>query len=245
MRTFSSLAAVATLSAIPASPVVADERAAGPVIVELYTSEGCGGCMDANDFAAELTGEAGVLVLTFGVDYWDFLGWEDSTARPEFFSRQHDYAEWLPNERPYTPQMVVDGHVDQAGFNRDTVRVVIEYCRSHVKPDPTIAVSHSGERIHVDLGAGDAPEERADVWLVAFAPGAHAIEIGAGDNAGRTMVRHNVVHSVRQLGAWDGDAVSLEAETLGDEVPGELGYAVLVQNAGLGRMIATGYVLPE
>ena len=229
-----------TLTALAASPAMADERSAGPVIVELFTAEGCGGCMSANEFAAELTEDAGVLVLTYGVGYWDFLGWPDHTAKPEFFDRQHEYAEWLPNERPYTPQMVVDGHVDQAGFNRDTVRRVIEFCRNHVQPDPTITVDRATGVVSVSLGEGPAPENAADVWLVAFDPGAHAIEVGGGENAGQTMTRHNVVTGVTRLGSWSGEAAAFEAPTLASDH----GYAVLVQRAGQGAMIATGYVLP-
>src|SRR6185369_15752979 len=80
-----------------------------PVVVELYTAQGCASCSEANVYAAKLAERPGVLVLTFPVDYWDYLGWSDTFAKPEYAERQKAYVAKLSLREPYTPQIVVDG----------------------------------------------------------------------------------------------------------------------------------------
>src|ERR1700704_6014517 len=80
-----------------------------PVVGELYTAQGCASCGDANAYAAKLADKPGVLMLTFPVDYWDYLGWPDTFAKPEFTNRQKAYVARLALREPYTPQGVVDG----------------------------------------------------------------------------------------------------------------------------------------
>ena len=80
-----------------------------PVVVELFTSQGCGACTRANALVADLAERPDVLALTFPVDYWDYLGWKDTFARPEFSARQRAYMKAAGQREVYTPQVVIDG----------------------------------------------------------------------------------------------------------------------------------------
>jgi hypothetical protein len=219
--------------AMAATPAVAGERGESPVVVELYTSQGCSGCLEASGYAGELAGREGVLLLSFGVDYWDYLGWRDTFARTEFVERQRDYTARLDNRHPYTPQMVVDGHVNGPGFNRDFVDVAISFCHEHLAESPPVTLERRDGALSVEIGDGERPDAAADVWLVAFEPGVHEVAINAGENADAVMRTYNVVRSIEHLGAWSGDAMRL-ATPASDA----LSYAVLVQRPALGGMLA-------
>jgi len=97
-----------------------------PVVVELYTAQGCASCGEANAHVAQLAGEPGVLVLTFPVDYWDYLGWADTFAKPEYAERQKAYVAKLALREPYTPQVIVDGRAQAPGLKADRVDQLVQ-----------------------------------------------------------------------------------------------------------------------
>src|ERR1043165_9720165 len=80
---------------------------AQPVVVELFTSQGCSSCPPANASLASISNRPDVLALSFGVTYWDYLGWKDSFAKQEFTNRQYAYEHTLHRATAYTPHMVV------------------------------------------------------------------------------------------------------------------------------------------
>src|SRR6059036_991639 len=92
-----------------------------PVVVELFTSEGCSSCPPADAFLGELAQRPDIVALAFHVDYWDYIGWKDPYASPLTTQRQHDYAAALHLHMVYTPQMVVDGRADVVGSERSDV----------------------------------------------------------------------------------------------------------------------------
>src|SRR5215472_4040667 len=94
------------------TPLHAAER---PTLVELFTSQGCSSCPVADALLAELADRPDVLALSLFVDYWDYLGWRDTLARPENTKRQYAYAASLKTYAPYTPQIVIDGRKDVVG----------------------------------------------------------------------------------------------------------------------------------
>jgi hypothetical protein len=224
---------------LAATPVLAGARGESPVVVELYTSQGCSGCLEASAFAGELAEREDVLLLSFGVDYWDYMGWRDTFAKPEFVERQRAYIGSLrdnPNRHPYTPQMIVDGHFNGEGISRDLVELAIDMCLElrHLANSPPIDISRDGDELAVEIGDGAQLDAPGDVWLVAFEPGVQQVAIGAGENADQVMNAYNVVRSITRLGAWSGDPVRLVAPAAED-----LTYAVLVQGPALGAMIGT------
>jgi hypothetical protein len=203
-----------------------------PVLVELFTSQGCTGCAEANAYAAALASRDDVLPLTFSVGYWDYLGWRDTLAKPEFAERQKAYVRRLTNRAVYTPQMVVDGRSQASGSRSGAVERLID--QAHAGPRKAPQVRFVGER-RVDVGAGAAPKGGAEVWLVRYDPRGREVEVRGGQNRGRVVAYRNVVAELVRLGAWQGRPKAYRlpaASTAG------LKTAVVVQQAGGGRVLA-------
>ena len=204
-----------------------------PVVLELYTAQGCANCGEANQYAAKLAERPDVLVLTFPVDYWDYLGWEDTFAKPEFSERQKAYVTRLDLREPYTPQVVVDGRQQAPGLREELVERLLREALRTPKPAPDIAFI--GPR-RVDVGSGRPPKGGAEVWLVRYDPREQEVQVKSGDNRGRTVVQKNVVREIRRLGPWRGRPTAYRVR------PGEEGLktVVLVQAARGGRILGVG-----
>jgi hypothetical protein len=210
-------------------PAVAAARP--PVVVELFTAQGCASCGEANQYVAKLAERPGVLALTFPVDYWDYLGWTDTFARPEFTARQKAYVSRLELREPYTPQVVVDGLNQAAGVRTERVeRLVSEASRvPHDPPDMRIINPR-----RVDVGTGRVPRGGAEVWLVRYDPRELEVTVRNGDNRGQTIVHRNVVREIERLGAWRGRPTAYRTKP--SETPG-LKTVVIVQGARGGRVL--------
>jgi hypothetical protein len=219
----SSLALAAMLLAGGASAQPASRLA----VVELFTSQGCSSCPPADDNVAALSTRSDVLALSFGVTYWDHLGWKDTSAQPVFTDRQVAYARALHHDGPFTPQVVVDGRADVVGNERPEIERLIRGSRLE---GPSVTLGADA----VEVGAGAAPAAPADVWLVRYDSRTVQVPIRAGENTGRTLPIRNVVKSLTRLGAWRGTAVHF---ALPAAAPG-LATAVLVQTRGLGPILA-------
>src|SRR5271167_4233347 len=128
----------------------ADER---PIVVELFTSEGCSSCPPADAVLAELAGRPDVLALSFHVDYWDRLGWKDPYSSREATARQNHYATLLDLATVYTPQIVVDGKWQAVGSDRTDVEHALDHARRSLKEIPvTLALDHG--QAEISLGPG-------------------------------------------------------------------------------------------
>src|SRR5579859_3352991 len=190
--------------AVLALPLAAAARP--PVVVELYTAQGCVSCGEANAHVAKLAEKPDVLVLTFSVNYWDYLGWADTFAKPEFAERQKAYAAKLALREPYTPQVVVDGAAQATGSKTAKVdKLVADAAKARRATPPD--VHFVGER-RVYVGSARAPKGGGDVWLVRYDPRQQDIAVKSGDNKGQTLPERNVVRDLTRLGAWRGQPVS-------------------------------------
>lgn len=200
------------------------EARAEPVVIELFTAQGCAGCPEANGLLEPLADRPGVILLTWPVDYWDWQGWKDTLARPAFSARQRDYVEALRLRAPSTPQVILDGRRTVPALAGALDVAVAEEARRRVWP-PDMAFRDDGARIGV--GSGEAPEGGAEVVAVIFTPGVQTVRVDRGDNRGKTVRQVNVVRRVAALGPWTGrpDLYDLPA----DLAEGE-GVAVLVQS---------------
>jgi len=212
-----------------AAPAAAAPRP--PVVVELYTAQGCASCGEANAFIGKLAERPGVLPLTFPVDYWDYLGWPDTFAKPEFAKRQKAYVASLAVSEPYTPQVVVDGRAQAAGLQSDKIEKLLRDAANTPRDPPDM--QFVGAR-RVDVGYGRAPRGGAEVWLVRYDPRERDVEVKRGDNRGQTIAHKNVVRQIARLGLWKGRPTAYRLPPATEE---GLSTVVLVQVAG-GRMVA-------
>ena len=205
----------------------------GPVVVELFTSQGCASCPPADALLRDLTAHDDVLPLSLHVDYWDYIGWPDEFASSAFTHRQRSYAHATGRTMIYTPQMIIDGQSEVAGFKPVKVMELIDAHRA--RPDRvSLQVVRNGESIRIKMAPLDASLPRPlEIVLVRYLPHAH-VEIRAGENAGRSVDYTNIVRDWRAVAEWDGaSAAVIETEWQGD-LPG----AVLLQEAGPGAVLA-------
>ncbi len=216
---------------LAAWPAVAAARQ--PVVVELYTAQGCASCGEANANLEKLAARPDVLALTFPVDYWDYLGWSDTFAKPEFTERQKAYVAHLQLREPYTPQVVVDGRAQAGGLQSEKVEKLIDQAQAapHRAPD----FAFIGDR-RVDVGYGPAPKAGAEVWLVRYDPREQDVVVKKGDNRGQTVEHINVVREIKKIGAWRGKPAAFRMPPAREE---GLATAILVQAPG-GRVIGVG-----
>src|SRR6201989_1052779 len=133
-----------------AVPSSAGER---PIVVELFTSEGCSSCPPADALLAELSARPDVLALSFHVDYWDRLGWKDPFSSPDATRRQHGYADLLGLATVYTPQMVVDGRWQAVGSDRNELEQALGSAR-RIRDGVPVEVAVDHDRVRVTLGQG-------------------------------------------------------------------------------------------
>jgi len=228
-RLKSGLAAAAIL-AVSAGSAMAEMAPASPVVVELFTSQGCSSCPPANANLTAIADRPDVLALSFGVTYWDYIGWKDTFAKPQFTNRQYAYETALHRATAYTPQMVVNGEMDLIGNSAEELDRFITAAHDRATTAPQVALSAD----QVSIGAGATQEDAADVWLVRYDPNIVQVPVARGENGGRTLPHKNVVHDLTRLGGWSGAAVSFDLPA----PPDGLKTAVLVQRAFTGPILA-------
>jgi hypothetical protein len=219
------------LAAWPASALAAKP----PVLVELFTAQGCKSCDEANAYVGKLAERPGVVALTFSVDYWDYLGWTDTFAKPEFTKRQQTYVTRLQLREPYTPQVVVDGEQEGSGLKTHEIDKVIKATAAARRYAPDM--KFIGPR-RVDVGSGRAPRGGADVWLIRYEPGPVETAVRGGDNRG-AVVQSNVVREIRRLGTWRGRPQDFRVPAASGE---GLKTLVVVQTPKGGRVLGVSEV---
>ncbi len=204
-----------------------------PVVVELFTSQGCSACAAADKLVGELADDPEVLALTFAVDYWDYLGWNDTFAKPEFSDRQKAYEQKLSLHDLSTPQIVVDGRDQVAGAETKGVESLIDKARRDQAAGPALRLSR---RTRLTVGAGRRPPGGADVWLVRYDPGVRQVTVKKGENRGQTIRERNVVRQLLKLGTWSGRQKSYAVPD--GAIATGLKTVILVQAAKGGRILA-------
>ena len=201
-----------------------------PVVLELFTSEGCSSCPPAEVIVNELALRPNVLPLSFHVDYWDGLGWRDRYSLASATERQRGYARTLRHSSVYTPQAIIDGSHDIVGSQRAAVMQAVSGPREGVATSVTV----SGGTIQIHVGAG-SDAVAADVLLVGYLREA-TTPIGRGENSGRTLKESNIVLSLHELGRWNGQPREFRLSV--DKLPENVtDIAVLVQSAGQGAIL--------
>jgi hypothetical protein len=182
----------------------ADER---PIVVELFTSEGCSSCPPADKLLAELAIRPDVLALSFHVDYWDRLGWKDPYSSREATERQNHYATLLDLGTVYTPQIIIDGKWQAVGSDRADVEQALGLARRSRTEIPVLLALDHG-RAQVKLGTG-GDVASASLLLIGF-DRRHVTAVKRGENSGRTLTHIDVVRGVEEVARFAGSPGDIE-----------------------------------
>jgi hypothetical protein len=217
-----------TLTLAMAAAVPALAQPAAVQVVELYTSQGCSSCPPADAAVAQLAARPGILALSFGVTYWDDLGWKDTFAQSKFTERQWAYARGLKHSNVGTPQVVVNGRLDVVGQSVPEIEGAL---RRGALPAGGPQVSLGAGNVAI---AGPAPARLADVWLVRYDPNVVQVPIKRGENGGKTLAVKNAVRELTRLGGWTGGEKTYAVPA----GPAGLKTAVLVQAGSGGPILA-------
>lgn len=232
MRGILAAACSAVMAVAPAMAQAQSQAAASPVVVELYTSQGCSSCPPADALVAELAKRNDVIPLALHVDYWDYIGWKDSRAQPAFTARQKAYAREAGQRTVYTPQMIVGGIDHVVGYKPMELAKLIDH-QGDMPPYLEFSAVRNGGTVDIRAAAIADNLPEMVVQLVRYMP-SDTVEIRSGENAGRTITYANTVTEWRVLGTWDGKA-PLRMRV---EVSGSNPVVVILQAEGPGPIKA-------
>ena len=211
----------------------------GPVVVELYTSQGCNSCPPADAYLGELAKKKNIIALSFHVTYWDYLGWKDPFALKASTKRQRAYSRHFRRGFVYTPQMVIDGQSEVVGSRRRSVQRAIR--KAAVREDKIAITFRKGKdgKLYAVLPTRQASgaAEHATIWMALF-DRSRTTDIRRGENGGRKLTYHNVVRKLKALGGWDGKgkSIALPVHAAGPDGARD-GCVVIVQDNRTGRII--------
>jgi hypothetical protein len=225
---FLATAALALSCAALSSSALAENR---PVVVELFTSQGCSSCPPADAVLAELATRKDVLALGFHVDYWDNLGWKDPLSTPGATARQNVYAAQFGRHEVFTPQIVIDGQRQAVGSNRGAVLQAI--AQSETMAAAPVAFAADGRSVSIGAGTGVGK-----VLVIRYVR-RRSTPVQRGENAGHMAVDVNGVETFKTAGTWTGQRLDLAV----DSVDADHGVAVVVQ-AENGKILGAASLSP-
>lgn len=230
------------------SPAAKPPGTREPVLVELYTSEGCSNCPPADAQLAFLETTqpvqgAEVITLGFHVDYFDQRGWKDENASPSSTHRQNGYVKRMNLDSAYTPQMIVDGKMQFVGSDARRANEAITQAAMPVKGKADLLVKDAGVEIHFE----NIPKHDAGTVYLAVAEDKIVTKVKAGGNSGKTLSHISVVRAFGEIGTLTADQSTFEAAV--NEIKFDtkwkkenLKYVAFVQENTSGRVIAAGRV---
>ena len=180
-----------------------------PVVVELFTSEGCSSCPPADALLLKLetsqsVAGANVIAIEEHVDYWNHDGWIDPYSSADWTQRQIDYVTHFKDKEPYTPQQIIDGQVELTGGQEDKTAQAVAQAIAQPKTEVTLATANSsseGTQLNVRIGKllGGTDRDSAEVWLAITESGL-ASSVDAGENAGKNLRHASVLRSLHRIG---------------------------------------------
>lgn len=191
-------------------------------VVELFTSQGCSSCPPANKFVGDLADDSHMLVLSYGVTYWDYLGWKDTFGSPEFTQRQRDYRDAFGASNIYTPQIVLAGSAHSPRYSKSDVM--------------SLPLTGEGVGLSVTQEAASScfnVETSANViaTVVTYMPGEQSVDVKRGENGGRVLALTNIVTDVQ-----DWDVASGQSEICFTP-KSDQAYAALIHDATTARIL--------
>ncbi len=198
----SRLAAACVMLAVLPMTANADEK---PFVVELYTSQGCSSCPPADKLLGDIARQPHVIAWTLPVDYWDYIGWKDTFAKPAHTARQKAYAKMRGDGQVYTPQAVINGLAHAVGSDAAAIRAAGQKTFGKAGAmSIAIKVSETAGALEVQIGAAaaDAPARATLILLRVTRTG--TVAIGRGENSGRTLNYTNIGRAAARIGEWNG-----------------------------------------
>ena len=208
-----------------AAPVAAES----PVVVELFTSQGCSSCPPADKVLGQIAERDDVIAIALHVDYWDYLGWKDEFADPSFTKRQRAYARAKGTRTVYTPQMIVGGADHIVGTRSMELADLIQKHRA--TPNPVkVSLQRDGDRVRI-VAVGKTGGE-AIVQILTYTPKS-TVNVRRGENAGRTLDYHNTVNKIVEVGRWNGSSDYRASVKMPNDAP----VVVMVQQKGAGPIL--------
>ena len=225
-----ALSALCAVIATTATAYAGDTRA----VLELFTSQGCSSCPAADQLLGQLARDPTLVAISLPIDYWDYLGWKDTLAKPGHTERQRAYAQVRGDRAVYTPQVVVNGTVHVQGSDRSAIERAISQTRQ--QPGTLalpVSIAVDGGRVNVSVPASHDGRS-AEIWLCTIAK-TIPVTIGRGENHGHTVTYHNVVRHWAKLGDWNGAAHTWSVPLSEIDTEGGNSVAVLVQAGDSGK----------
>lgn len=217
-------------------PLMAGEH---PVVVELFTAQGCASCPPADAFLADLAARDDVIALSLHVDYWDYIGWEDTFGSPENSARQRGYARAQGHKMVYTPQMIIGGRDYEVGTHREDVIDLIDRHLAKGTGAISLDVTRDGDTLTLHARTTAPRDTPLIVQRVAITPEA-TVNIERGENAGRTARYVNIVTGMERLAEWDTHAPL----TLDMAAAGQGATVILLQSGEHGPILAATRITP-
>lgn len=222
---FATVLAVATSISTTSMAVEAQPRG----VVELFTSQGCSSCPPADVLLGELAHDPSVVALSLPIDYWDYLGWKDTLAKPRHTARQRGYAHVRGDREVYTPQAVVNGVTHVLGSDKGAIEHAIAATRHNgatLSLPVKLALADDTLSVTLPTAVGEAPQ--AEVWLCGLTRKV-TVEIHRGENHGHTFTYNNVVRRWVKLGEWTGAGRTFSVPVAELKGEGIDAIAVLIQ----------------
>ncbi len=222
-------------------PALVGEASEPKTVIELFTSQGCNSCPPADALLGKYAERDDVIALSFSVDYWDYLGWKDTLANPEYSARQRAYASARHDGQVYTPQVVVNGTAHVVGSNRSAIQNAInETLQSrYTRNDVELKLWSEGDTLWIHANAVPDKERKPSgtIWIALVKKKVH-VAIKRGENAGKVITYFNVVRDLSPIGKWSGEEVTLTLPKYDLMRYGSDGCTVLLQADNAGPIIA-------
>jgi hypothetical protein len=204
-------------------------------VIELFTSQGCSSCPPADKLMIEMAKDPSLIVVSLPVDYWDYLGWKDTLAHSAYSQRQRAYAAMRSDRQVYTPQVVINGMAHAVGSDRAAIDAALTKTAS--KPDClsvsiNVVKNATGHSVTLPALQGSS----GHVWIMPVV-GQRTVQIGRGENNGRTVTYVNVARNLSRIGAWTGEAQQIEIPA--SAIPAEAEALVVLLQSGSEKKAGT------
>ena len=203
-----------------------------PVIIELFTSQGCSSCPPADEVLKYLKdNNPNVIPLSMHVDYWNYIGWKDPFSSERITERQRKYASAMQKRRIYTPQAVIDGKYEVIGSSYSKVDSLIRKALSSTQ-DVYMSAKITGGKLKVDvLPHVSQPEQKADIVVIGY-DFERTTKVTRGENSGELLTNSNIVRHIERVGEYKGEKISVTSD-----IPDTDNFIVILQKEGQKEII--------